>query len=1016
MHLFKFAFYFSFFAVLAFAEDISFPLQASIVDVTTPPYNAKGDGKTDATDAIQRALDDHPNGNYIIYLPKGTYLVSKTITWPRGADTASAYRRTIMQGQDMLGTIIKLAPKSLGFTNPEVPKAVLYTGLGPAPRFRNAIRDLSIHVAPGNPGAVGIRFNAAIQGTINNVRIVAQDKKGVAGIDMAFAPYIGPLLVKQVEIEGFDYGILTGSPYNGMTLEHIVVNNQLKAGLINQGQMVTIRGFTCKGNKPGIHNMGATATLTLVDAKFDHSRVGERGVAIRNEGGVLFARNIAISGFAQSIVDDQGKGSTDLDIYEYSSHGATQICSSPKLSLRLPIAETPIIPWGSTGNWVAISGDYGGTNEDGSDDSKAIQQAIDDGAEVIYFQPGGRYTITRDVIIRKHVRRIIGIESKIDGAGKFILEDGVTPKVVIERFGSFAGGIVHKSNRTLVLKNMSVKGYESREMGAGDLFMEDVSLTGPMNMYLQKVWARQLHLEYDQGTQIYNHGGDLWILGLTTTRGQRIIHTHLGGKTEVLGAHVIVGPRAKVQPMFTVDTASLSIAGLRESAPSGNAYHTLVSESRLDATRQMLASSIAGNASNGRTIPLFVGYIPEIGNNLPPKVNAGKDQLLVMPRSVALSGTVDDDGYGGGLCQLPVEWSKISGSGRVSLSHQKELNTWVSFSYAGVYEMQLKATDGKLSRQDTVRVVAWDRKITTKDHNGDNIPSGRGADASISEEFPTQNFGKSPELPVWFTPGKSTKAYARFDLSALPGPVSDAALQFKLKPRKDGNPVTWNIYGLLDKPNYGEKKLTEFWSEDSLTWNNAPGNSPAGGGYYDTKQKNGGGADGDYVRFLGQLKLNEDWPFGYYFQSKALNAFLKEDPNKVVTILVTSEAKYGEADIAASRDNPKIDGPTLYLNYIDPNRSVGGELFVGGYKMSPVDVDPFTLQVSFSLMVANPQNVTIEVYNEAGRRVLLIYDAQMEGEKLTPFQFSAKDLETGNYKILVRGEVFKGDENFVLLN
>ena len=45
-----------------------FPADAGVVDVTRPPYDAKGDGKTDATKAIQKALDDHPNSNRIIYL------------------------------------------------------------------------------------------------------------------------------------------------------------------------------------------------------------------------------------------------------------------------------------------------------------------------------------------------------------------------------------------------------------------------------------------------------------------------------------------------------------------------------------------------------------------------------------------------------------------------------------------------------------------------------------------------------------------------------------------------------------------------------------------------------------------------------------------------------------------------------------------------------------------------------------------------------------------------------------
>jgi hypothetical protein len=1005
-----------FLTVNLMAEEVTFPLQAKIIDVTIDPYNAKGDGKTDDTEAIQKALDDHPNGNYLIYLPKGVYLVSRTLTWPKGADTAQAYRRTILQGQDIQKTIIRLAPKSVGFDNPEIPKAVIYTGLGPAPRFRNAIRDLSLQVGKGNPGAVGIRFNAAMQGTINNVKIIAEDRKGVAGIDMSFAPFIGPLLVNHVEVVGFDVGILTGSPYNGMTLEHIVLSDQKKAGLLNQGQMVTIRALSVRGNVPGIHNLGPTATLTLTDAKFDHTREGERGPAIINQGGVLFVRNTVVSGYSKSIVDDQGPGDKELDVYEYSSHGALQLCSSPKLSLRLPIAETPSVSWGNTGNWVAISGDYGGSVGDGSDDSKAIQQAIDDGAETIYFNPGGRYTITRDVIIRKQVRRIIGIEAKIDGTGKFIIADGVAPKISIERFESFGAGIKHLSNRTLILRNMGIGSYESREIGSGDVFFEDVSASGSLSFNLQKVWARQLHLTYDQGTQIANHGGTVWILGLTTTRGNKIIHTHMAGETEVLGAHVIAGPGAKNQPMFTSDTSSISIAGLRESAPAGNEYPILIEEERPDQSLGLKKEVIPVNASGARTIPLFVGYVPKTGLNLPPKVNAGKDQLLVLPRSAPLAGFADDDGRGTGLCAIPVTWNKVGGAGRVSFSRQKDLNSLVSFSYSGIYDLELSATDGKLTRTDTSKVVAWDRKITTRDHNGDNIPSGRGADAVIAEEYPDSCLGKSPELPVQFSPGKSTKMLLRFDLSALPGPVSDAALQFKLKPRKDSLPVIWNVYGIREQKSYGAGKLGEMWAEDSVTWNNAPGSNSIGGGYYDEKLHAGGGAEAENAKYLGSLTLNSQWPFGYYFQSRALNNFLKEDPNRIISLLISSEAKYGAPDIAASKEHSKIEPPSLYVNFIDPNRSVGGDVVPGGYRMSPVDVDPYALQVSFSLLIANPQVVKVEVFNEQGRRVLLVYEQQMEGEKLTPFQFNAKDLETGVYTIKVQGEAFKGEEKFVLLN
>ena len=45
--------------------------------------------------------------------------------------------------QSMGGTIIQLADSTYGFDNPDFPKALIFTGEGPSPKFRNAIRDSS---------------------------------------------------------------------------------------------------------------------------------------------------------------------------------------------------------------------------------------------------------------------------------------------------------------------------------------------------------------------------------------------------------------------------------------------------------------------------------------------------------------------------------------------------------------------------------------------------------------------------------------------------------------------------------------------------------------------------------------------------------------------------------------------------------------------------------------------------------------------------------------------------------
>ena len=984
------------------AEDVVFPMLAKIINVKEEPYLAKGDGKTDDTKAIQQALNDHPNGDYIIYLPQGTYLISNTLSWPTGKDTSEAYRRTILQGQHKLKTVIKLKDGATGFDNPEIPKAMLYTGLGPAPRFRNAVRDLTLLTGKNNPGVIGLRFNAAVQGTVHNVNVKSEDGHGAIGIDMSFAPYIGPLLVKHVEVEGFDKGIFTGSPYNGMTLEHVILKNQKEVGLLNIGQVVTARGLTVRGNVPAIQNYGGTASLTLINSKLEHDRsTKERGPAILNaQGAVLFARRITVAGYSASIQDDDspGGGVKQLDVGEYGSHSIYSLCSSPNSSLNLPVSETPLVYWGYVGNWVAISGDYGGT-QDGADASDAIQNAIDNGAETIFFNPGGRYTITKDVYIRKNVRRIIGVEARIDGSGKFVLEDGIPPIVIFERFGSLGSGIFHISKRRLVIKNSRVRGYESREMAAGDLFLEDVSMEGPMRINYQQVWARQLHLNWDKGSQIVNHGGDLWVLGLTTTDGQNIIHTRSRGKTEILGAHVIVGPRAKSRPMIIADSSDISIAGLRESAPKGNAYFSLVQESRPDQTVSLRSAKMAKNTEGGSIHPLFIGYLPQRGVNQPPQVKACPAQLLVLPNWAPLTARVRDDGRGVGYCTVPVIWSKVKGDGRVAFSHQRSQNTWISFFYPGTYEIEIEANDGELKGLDTAKIVVWDRKISTLDHSGDNVPSGRGADSWVSSAKPTQNYGKTKALRLC---GGATpsKAYFRFDLNALPGPVNDAALQFKAKARPDS--PTWKVYGLKEQKEYGKGKLNALWDDNKINWNNAPG-----------LQQNGE-IDIESTFYLGDLTKNPNPKFGYYFNSRAMTRYLKGLKTKIATIILSSEEN--GCDEIATRELGRTDPPSLYLNYHDPHRSLGGEVVKGGYKMSAINVDPFKLEVSFKLLVANPQVVRIEVLNSREERMLLLQDAMMEGDVMKPYKFDARFMPTGNYLIRVQGEGFSGEGRFILLN
>ena len=117
---------------LAGAENIVYPADAGVVDVTKTPYSAKGNGRTDDTAAIQKALDDHPSQGAIIYLPNGVYLVSATLRWPHGGNPGGEEKETVLQGQSRAGTVIQLRDACPGFGSARHPKAPLNTGKAPA--------------------------------------------------------------------------------------------------------------------------------------------------------------------------------------------------------------------------------------------------------------------------------------------------------------------------------------------------------------------------------------------------------------------------------------------------------------------------------------------------------------------------------------------------------------------------------------------------------------------------------------------------------------------------------------------------------------------------------------------------------------------------------------------------------------------------------------------------------------------------------------------------------------------
>lgn len=1018
----------SLFAVLVYPSfaQVEFPLGSEVVNVTKAPYNAKGDGKTDDTEAIQNALNDHPNGDYIIYLPHGIYKITNTLTWPEGKKPEDAYKRTILQGQSIGGTIIKLEDNCQGFDNPDFPMPILMTGEGPKIKQRNSIRDLTIRTGKGNSGAIGIRYNAGMQGTISNVKVYSGDSSGVYGIDMGFTENIGPLLLKNVEINGFNVGVYTAGAMNGMTLEHVTLGGQKKYGLENDNQTLAIRGLRFKGSVPAVYNHGKDASMVLVDATLEYNTA--KGVktapttAIINESN-LFARSVMTSKFHTKIKSSKkafGESFVGNEIIEFATQASQQLCHSPKQSMRVPVAETPNFSEQKADNWITIAGDYGGKQNTGSDDAKAIQDAIDDGAETIYFPPGGRWTINRDIYIRNRVRRFIGTEGHIDGKGKFIIEDGAFNELTIERFSEFGNGIIFKSRRSLLLKNMMFRSFESDELGVGDVYMEDVAV-GTIQLNYQKMWGRQITMSGDtKAPKIQNNGGTIWILGLTARDGNTILQNFNKGFAELLGVHVIASDKAKTRPMFINDNSSLSIAGLKETITRGNPFLKIVEESRMgSAIYPLMGANQEKNEGGGSMVTLYTGYAPKQGANEKPIAKIAKEQLLVQPNKLRLVGDVEDDGRGDGLCRVPVEWKKGSGPGKATFSDSSSYETDVSFTSSGRYNILFTANDGYQTGTDTGKVYVFDKRYTTLDHSGDNIPSGRGMDTWISQFDNYSPHNTDQTLRVANVKDEGGKIYLKFDLSALPGPLFDAALKLEFDTDSIKKPVQLNIFGLKETSkdmSFGEEKLGIDWRDDELTWENAPANiHDQNGGQFNIRKNSGGGVDTKYADYLGIITINPKAPLGAFLRTPTLTEFFKRKHESGLYTLILTAVEPGET-LIKSKQAGKNFAPSLFVGYFDNSKSVTGDAMDGGYTLSKVNIDIYSLDCDFDLTVGYPQFIQIEILNEFGKRMLVVAARELPGEKKTNFKFKAKVFPTGKYTLKIIGEAFTAEQKFYILN
>ena len=462
---------------------------------TPENYPIKADGKMDVSDALQAAINQvKKEKNFgILFIPEGKYKISKTIYIPTAI-------RLIGYGKNRPEFI--LAKNSPGFQEEvaddkgKAKYMFWFTGAvvkeGEKPRdagastFYSAMSNINLRIEDGNPHAVALRTHFAQHSFISYVAVyIGKGKAGLFDVGNE---------LENVAFYGGDYGIYTtkASPGWPVMMVDSYFEGQRVAALRCQESGLAMVNLYAK-NVPAVFDIDPNYCdkLFLENSYFEN--VSGPAVVITNENNSnnqITFRNVYCKNVPTLAKYTRSNTATHVahKIYKVKSydHGLQMdnMVDMPEYETlvdiepiqKMPVAQLMDIPaLPAMATWVNLR-EFGAKGDGETDDTKAIQEAIDKYDNI--YVPQGWYRITETLKMKPDTKLIglhpFGTQFQLDESTAAFSGFG-GPKAMVE---SSEGGA-----NMLVGIGINTGGYNYRAVGVkwmanADSYMNDVKFVG----------------------------------------------------------------------------------------------------------------------------------------------------------------------------------------------------------------------------------------------------------------------------------------------------------------------------------------------------------------------------------------------------------------------------------------------------------------------------------------------------------------------------------------------------------